>query len=217
MAMDRAVEQRPLELTPAQCALANTLLEIGAVQLEAPNVRSRHPQLGITLNLRTPHHPTRPGPLAADVMALIQEEIRLALFGRWGLFDRHATISGPEVPFTDLVETIGRKDSRLTLRHVALPSRFLSGGIIGEYRLADEQLNRKADRVLLVDDYMDGRIFDAANVIINTGLRLYAVLAFIDVGGPDLKRLRRDGHNVLIIMSLQSMLDYYHSEGKYPE
>ncbi len=208
-----------IPLNKDQCELADLLLQAGVIKVTArrPGAKHYNPQLHVDMRAERDG-----GPLTTEINKLIKKHVSQTLFGRWTRFDRVATC-GRTTPLTDLVSEIGNNHCRLTLCRAS--GGTPSGGISGDFHPAKE--NYGGDRVLLIDDQMDGQLRNAATVILNAQLRLYGILQLIDLDRVNIEKLQHDVNHdrrgskyedpaitVLTVLPLDSLLEHYRSTGQ---
>lgn len=186
--------------------LASVLWEMGAVQFGDFTIGRSTVHSPVYVNVRL---------LVSDPVALaraagvIEEETRYELLRRRPRVQPFDLIAG--VPFGGLhLATAFSLSSKVPMIY-AYSKQGGGSSIEGRYR--------PGERVLIVDDLITtgGSILQTARMLEDAGLVVHDAIALIDREAGASERLKPHGVNLMSILSLEVMLNYYLSTGRISE
>ncbi len=212
-------------LSHSQELIVDKLWEVGAIKIDispdggfrikAQDDDPTIPNSPFYLNIRTEDHPSNPGPVTAEIMDLVGNELFWAIGSnqQYLNFGWFADIPDAGTPFGDQIErVIGEYVSGQFGRLKLCKLKFEDGSrqISSDVRIMyGEPAVGQEDTVLLVDDLITraSTKLEAIRALEGAGFTVVTVLVLFD-RGRGVEELRKLGYNVVAVMSVLDVVDY---------
>jgi len=164
------------------------------------------------LNLRTPDHPTKPGPLTPEIIINIAHNLYRLSTQQCLVYNFVAGIPKAGTPIVKAFAYAFYSDNGYQIPVLKLVKK---GGGSREIELVRKHFH-PGQKVLLIDDLITraGSKFNAIQVIEATGLKVKDVLVFLDREQGGKKELEEKGYNLHSVFLFSKLLTLYFEKAR---
>lgn len=201
-----------LEKTIADCLFEKGAIQFGAFKLKLHEKNPDAPLSPIYLNLRTPDHPTKPGPLDEKTLELIGACLHKKILQQGLIF---SAITGIPRAGEALVEGL--------IKNIPQPRGFQIIKLDKEEKDGFRQIipragykYRPGEIVLLIDDLVteaDTKL-EAIESLESQGVKVHDLLVLVDREQGGAEQLEQLGYHVHVVFPISTLLGYYLKSGK---
>lgn len=194
-----------------QEALVLKLLDVGAIEFGAFKLKHHEtdpdaPLSPIRINLRTPDN--KNGPLTDELVKVVSYQLFNVVCKAQLRFDCVGVIPRAGGPFAEALSQLCGKPLVMLGKKEEGGKRKINAIVSGDYQ--------SGQRIILVDDLITKADTkkEAIAVCEKAGLKVAAVVVFLDREQGGSEELRRMGYDLLAAFTLTELLDYYVLMGK---